>query len=236
MTFSEEWISHYDSSIVSRGTYPHFEKLVSMFVVEAKDMLELGVGGAGEIPFFHACGFGYHGVDGSDKAVIDARETFQEVAENIKTCDFTKEIPFDKQFDLIVDRASIPHNDLRAIKSALNLVYEKLKPGGLFILSDWFSSVHSECGSGEYVEPYTSTNYSDGQFKGVGRVHFFTEAELTYLLCKFEMIFMQERVTVRCRPNHLMPTIVDFRWISKRFQNKDYKSAVWDAVLRKPTE
>ena len=235
MTFSLDWDCHYDPNTpAAYAFYPNFEKLLTFFVGEADRMLELGAGAGGEIQYFAGRGFGYHGIDGSEAAIAALKKQYRSIADRIKVADFTKEIPFDGQFDLIVDRASVAHNDLASIRSCIALVYEKLKPGGLFISSDWFSAGHSEARRGIKLEENTRSDYPDGQFQGVGKVHFSSEEEIVDLFKDFEGIFMQERIARRPPPNDLVQQVLNMRWVSPHFRREVYQSAFWDIVVRRP--
>lgn len=233
MTFSFDWELSYATGNAVVGTYPNFEKLVGVFVREAERMLELGVGAGGEIPFFASMGFGYHGIDGSQSAIDRARQRFS-LGERVKVADFTKEIPFEGQFDFICDRASIAHNDTESIKRCLALVHKALKPGGILLCSDWFSTRHSEFTRGRQLDGKTRDGYEDGQFKGAGVVHFCDERDLIELFTDFEGIFVQERGARRPAPNALVERPLSLRWVSDDFRLDEYRSAWWDVVVRKP--
>lgn len=236
MTFSLSWdLCHSnDKAGPVNGTYPVFEKMVDIFVSEASRMLELGCGTGSEIEYFMQRGFGYHGMDGSEVAIQGIRNRY-DAGERVKSGDFTKDIPFEGGFDLIVDRAAVCHNDLEGIQRCLSLVYKALKPGGLYISSDWFSTKHSEFKRGRRAgDPWTKDGYEEGQFAGVGKVHFSSEHELQALFKDFEGVFLQERVARRPAPGTLVERVVDFRFISQAFRLKEYRSAFWDIVVRKP--
>ena len=233
---SPEWERFYaDGSSFSIGTYPYLEKLVGMFVKEAPRMLELGSGLGCEIPYFSMyMKFGYHGVDGSTSAVMRLQNIYGWLAGRLKLADFTKEIPFDGPFDFVVDRASIPHNELVDIRSCLKLVYEKLSPGGILICSDWFSDAHSEVGRGQEISQGTRGGYPDGQFRQAGKVHFSSEDELADLFKDFEFLYLEERITRRVGPGKALEQVIGFPWISAEYRKQDYRSSVWDIVVRKP--
>ncbi len=235
MNVSYEWERFYAAGEFPDGTYPHYEKLFSSFVSSADRMLELGAGTGTEIDFFTKyMKFGYHGIDGSRGSISHLHGSYPILAERIKCADFTKEIPFDGKFDLICDRASISHNDLESIRACLALVFDALNPGGIFIGCDWFSTWHSEFTRGEKLWGNTRTGYKDGQFQGIGKVHFSDEAELVELFKDFEGIFLQERVMRRPAPNGLVDPVLKVRWIAPDFRLVDYRSVVWDIVVRKP--
>ncbi len=233
---SPEWESFYaDDKSFSLGAYPYLEKLVTNFVGEAPRMLELGAGLGCEIPFYSVhMGFGYHGMDGSPSAIARLQNIYGGLARNLRIGDFTKEIPFDGTFDFVVDRASIPHNELDEIRACLKLVYEKLNPGGVLICSDWFSTNHSETSRGKEISPGTRRGYTDGQFRMAGKVHFSDQAELAELFRDFEVIHLEERLTRRVGPGVAVERPIYFPWISEEYRLRDYVSAVWDIVARKP--
>lgn len=224
MTFSPEWENWYQTNDPIEGWYPELTKLITVWVQEADKVLELGPGSGGNIPFILDRGWNYYGIEGSETAVRTLREKYPKA--NIIQGDFT-EYPYRPEtiFDLVFERASIAHNDTDGISRALKLVYDCLAPGGIFISSDWFSMNHSEAKRGAY---------QDGQFDGVGVVHFSAEKELTVLFRDFDRLFIQERITRRPKP--AFAKLNDPRNISPAFADQDYQSAVWDLVVRKPYE
>jgi len=56
-----------------------------------------------------------------------------------------------------------------------------MKPGSKYIGIDWFSAEHSDYSLGDRVDEFTRTNISDGQFAGVGKVHFSNKEHLIEL-------------------------------------------------------
>jgi SAM-dependent methyltransferase len=233
VTFSLDWDLFYTDRGISGGRYANYEKLVFMFVSEAERMLELGAGAGAEIPFFHEAGFGYHGIEGSEEVVRAARANCPKLADRIFHGDFTKALPVG-DLDLIAERASVPHNDLASIRRCLGMAFDALKPGGIYISSDWFSSNHSEAMRGKRAGDGTRYGYEDGQFAGVGKVRFSDLAELTDLFGRFEGIFVQERIARRPGPGPLVERPVSVHWISDRFRRQPYQAAWWDLVMRKP--
>lgn len=235
MTFSPQWSEHYDTRpFFDRGRYPYFEKTLDIFVADCGRTLELGCAFGANVPYFAHRHADYHGVDGSDKAIGVLLDRHPQLVGKVMVGDFTKAIPFEPGFDLIVDRASMPHNDIASIKRAADLIYDALKPGGLFIAADWFSTWHSEYRRGTVLERGTRTDYPDGQFRGVGKVHFSDDDELSQIFSRFEGVHLEERCTRRVGPCYLVQKPVKFRWISEEYAMVDYRSAVWDFVVRKP--
>ena len=113
--FSGEWeVAYKKRTHQSQWPWSDLVSLVHRYVNTKKDdfsVLELGCGYGANIPFFLSLGINYSAVDGSGFVVSHLKERFVEVQETIKQADFTKDIPFEREFDLIVDRASITHND-----------------------------------------------------------------------------------------------------------------------------
>jgi len=95
-------------------------------------VLELGCGAGANIPLFLALGIEYFAIEGSPTIVAQLHERYPELANQIVVGDFTAEQSFSGDFDLIIDRASVTHNNTSAIKSALGMAYKALKPGGTY--------------------------------------------------------------------------------------------------------
>lgn len=235
MTFDPAWENFHATRAQISGRFPVFEKLLNIFVSETGKLLELGTGVGMNIPYFSGRDVDYYGVEGSESAVKLLVETYPMLKGRVSLGDFTKELPLVPEgYDVICERASIPHNDLASIQRCLDLVYGALKPGGIFISSDWFSTRHSEVYRGTEIEQGTRINYPDGQFLDAGTIHFSGEMELIDLFGKFEGIHLEERITRRVAPNKLVKEVVKFRYMSKAFDSMDYRSAVFDIVVRKP--
>lgn len=160
-----------------------------------KNCLELGCGMGANIPFFIAEGYEYYGVDGSATAIHFNSTRFPEIKENIKICDFTTEIPFDKEFSLIFDRASITHNRSEDIEKCIELIGEKISSGGYFIGIDWFSKSHDDYINSKKSIDSTIDKIESIQFSGVGKVHFFDQKQIVNLFKKnnFSVIKMEEK-------------------------------------------
>ena len=128
--------------------------------------------------------------------------------------DFTLEIPFDKKFDLVIDRASVTHNNTDGIELCLDIVYSKMEKNAKYIGIDWFSTAHQDYSKGNRVDHYTRTGYTKGQFVNVGTVHFTNKSHLVKLFKKFEILVLEHKV------------------ITKEIPEKE-KFAAWNFVARK---
>ena len=107
MGFSAEWEQCYKSN--SHMSIWPWSDLVSYVYRYAKPttddfkVLEIGCGAGANIPFFKHLGVKYYAIDGSESIVKQLKESFPEYKNSIVVGDFTREIPFDEQFDLVVD-------------------------------------------------------------------------------------------------------------------------------------
>jgi SAM-dependent methyltransferase len=129
------------------------------------------------------------------------RAQFGEFGSRIEQGDFTLNLPFESGFDLIVDRASVTHNSTPAIEATLELVWQALKPAAYFIGVDWFSTACSEFARGQgTADPHTRAGYTQGPLAGTGRVHFSDEGHLHALFGRFELMFLEEKVTRQVLP------------------------------------
>lgn len=73
------------------------------------------------------------------------------------------------------------HNDTNAIRRGLKNLCAAMKPGAKYIGIDWFSVEHSGFGLGDAIDEFTRANITEGQFSGVGNVHFSSKEHLIEL-------------------------------------------------------
>jgi SAM-dependent methyltransferase len=176
MNFSPGWDQTYRESR-QLSVWP-WSDLVSFTLRHARPengfrrVLELGCGAGANIPFFRKLGVDYWAIEGSAFVVAKLHEAFPDLSGRITTGDFTREIPFDGPFDLVVDRSSLTHNDTVAIRRTLQMVHDLMRPGAKFFGINWFSMKHAAAAAGDPVDSHTRTNIPAGQFAGVGAVHF----------------------------------------------------------------
>lgn len=190
MAFSAEWEQLYQRG-AQNSIWP-WSDLISFVMRYARPerqpyrVLELGVGAGANISFFISIGADYSGTEGSATAVERVQSRFADEANIcVKCCDFTKEIPFEGPFDLVVDRASLAHNGTAAIEECLLRVVGKMRSGAKFIGIDWFSTANDDFLSGRSTEDhFTRTAFPPGPFQDVGTVHFFDEIHLRDLLAR----------------------------------------------------
>ena len=209
MSFSNEW----DETFIKKmhmSVWP-WSDVVGLVNRNCKNLisklddvrvLELGCGAGANIPFFRKLGFNYYAIEGSPTIVKHLHKSFPELTNQIICGDFTVKIPFDKQFDLILDRSAVTHNNLKSIKRTLTMIRKHLKKNAPFIGIDWFSKNHSESSNGSLVDDnFTRTNYSDGPFLGIGKVHFSDLSHIRELLSDFKINYLEEKITQEFHPS-----------------------------------
>lgn len=205
--FSKEWDNCYrNETQISIWPWSDMVSLVhrhckSIIETGTGRVLELGCGAGANIPLFLALGLDYKAIEGSPTIVAQLHQRYPELANNIRVGDFTTDETFDGAFDLVIDRAAVTHNSTESIRNALQYSFDILRPGGIFIGSDWFSTKHADYSGGEMAaDEYTRKNYKKGQFVGVGDVHFSDESHIRNLFSKFEILFLEEKLTQRYEP------------------------------------
>ena len=220
MSFSTEWEAVYASG--RQGSVWPWSDLVSYVMRYARPakkpyrVLELGPAAGANVPFFKELDVEYYGIEGSKTAVQQLQKRFPEFSAHIVVGDFTADIPFGVAFDLVVDRASLTHNTTDSIVRSLTLIRKNLRPGGMFIGIDWFSTEHSDRAKGMAGEDAnTRTNFTSGQFKGLGNVHFFDQEHI-------ERLFKQFTITK-----------LEHKKIFEEIPNVDHVFASWNLVAEK---
>jgi len=202
MNFSKEWEQRYKEN-THLSIWP-WSDLVSYVMRYSRPhnnsfrVLELGCGAGANIPFFMSLGVEYYAIEGSETIVTNLKQRFPLLEDKLVIGDFTLDIPFEENFDLIVDRSSLTCNSTDAIKQCLDVVHQKLKNGGKYIGIDWFSTQHYEYKNGKSCEDvFTRTGYSEGLLEGVGRVHYSDKAHLLDLFRNFTVIILEHKI-VKC--------------------------------------
>ena len=222
MSFSFEWEERYaERAHWSVWPWSDVVSLVHRHCQEAirrgtPRVFEFGCGPGANIQFFKALGCDYFSVEGSHSAVAAVHDVHPDLKDRVIVGDFTQPHGFGGSFDLVIDRASITHNAVPAIEHFLAIASDCLKPGGVFIGSDWFSTEHSDFQKGtDAGDPFTRTQIPDGQFSGVGKVHFSDEAHLRDLFCRYDLLYLEEKFLRRKEP-------------------EGAQFASWNIVARKP--
>jgi len=220
MSFSDEWEQTYKAG-AHISVWP-WSDLVSLVMRHSRPkssdfrVLELGFGAGANIRLFEELGVLFYGMDGSPSVVQRVSERFPQLKDRLIAGDFTKEIPFSGEFDLIVDRGSITCNPTQDIERCLKMLHAKLRTGGVFIGVDWISSEHSDRQIGTKTDDdFTYKLFPHGQYAGIGKLHFSDETHLLSLFKEFELIFLDHKTT------------------KVHFPKANHQLATWNIVVRK---
>jgi hypothetical protein len=184
MAYSKQWDTVYDQgSNLSIWPWSDLVSYVYRYApIKSSEtkVLEIGFGAGANIPFFRKLGVCYLGIEGSDAIASKVRERYPDWNANLLTGDFI-EHRYDGKYDLVVDRSSMTHNDTGAILRGLQNISKAMTEDAKYIGIDWFSTLHSGFSMGEAVDEHTKCNIAEGQFHGVGKVHFSDETHLIEL-------------------------------------------------------
>ena len=207
MSFSQEWEETYKKKL-HQSIWP-WSDLISYVMRYSRPtrrdfrVLELGCGAGANIPFFKKLGAQYFGIDGSRSVIKMLKRRFPDLRNNLIVGDFTKKIPFRGKFNLVVDRASLTHNTTKVIIECVNrLILPKIKVGGKFIGIDWYSTEHDDykCAGKNKIDKYSASNYTEGQFGGLGVVHFADQKIIKKIFKKFKFELVEHKIYKRIIP------------------------------------
>jgi SAM-dependent methyltransferase len=221
--FSEQWEERYKAN-EHLSIWP-WSDLISLVMGHARPcgkdfrILELGCGAGANIPFFLQLGADYYAVEGSRTIVHKLLEKYDNLQGKIMVGDFTENIEFPGEFDLIVDRAAVTSNAAESIKKCLGLVHSKLKDNGKFIGVTWYSTLHTEYGNGLPEEDgFTRHGFTAGPFANVGRVHFSDKEHLHSLFAEFKVVLLEHKI------------------IRQEYPPNRYINASWNLVMEKNSQ
>jgi len=199
--FSEAWDRRYaENTHLSIWPWSDMVSYVCRYAKPRESfakVLELGCGAGANIPFFLNRSEDYYAIEGSPTIIAALLARFPELSSKIACNDFTQDIPFDVVFDMVVDRASLTHNDTASIDRSLALVASKIRTGGLYIGIDWFSTEHPDAKKGTPVDAHTRRNIESRTFGDVGNVHFSDKHHLCGLFerANFKIIMLEHKKT-----------------------------------------
>jgi len=155
-----------------------------------KKILELGFGSGANIPFFlkHECD--YYGVERNEFIYKKIKLKYPKLKKKLVNCNFNNDFLKKIFFDVIFDRASISLNNFENIKKTIEIIYKKLKPGGLFIGIDWYSKKCSD-----FLKKRKGNYYffKTGKFKNMS-IFFSDKKNLLNFFKKFEIIYISEKI------------------------------------------
>jgi SAM-dependent methyltransferase len=179
-SFDSTWNYVYSKG-KSLNQFP-YNDLVSFFSNNFADnpsklnILEVGCGAGNNLEFLAKMGHNVYGLDASPVAIEYTKNRFlkQKLAGNFVIGEFV-DLPYDDNFfDLIINRASICHTDLKNANIALKECNRVLKSTGLFY-STFFSNLNSFKANKIDYGYYDS--FEEG-FKNIGTLKFYNVVEL----------------------------------------------------------
>jgi SAM-dependent methyltransferase len=212
-SMSKEWESAYQSGN-HNNSWP-WSDLISLFYrfqkaegggkatsgqkFEKLSVFEYGCGTGNNYPFFKSISADYYGIEFSSTAVELLLEKFPELSNKIFQESFANFNPQPDSADLIVDRAALTHCEIGEIQVTLKTIFNHLKPGGLYIGIDWFSTLDSDFlnekdGSLLKTSLRDLVNNVSGRFMSLGVVHFTDGEEIRNLFSNFELLHLSHKV------------------------------------------
>jgi len=173
-------------------------------------ILELGCGIGTNIKLIQSLGYEFYGIDFSNFAIQEVLKVHPELSSALKTADFTKKISFfDKNFDLILDRASLTCNPTSSIKNCIELIKKDLIPGGYFVGVDWYSTDHSEFKKGKSQEDEYSLIFNkQNSIFDPPRMHFSDKKHIYDLFKDFKIIHLEHKSKEVLKSGFLIPNYV----------------------------
>ncbi|PIR92256.1 hypothetical protein COU01_02785 [Candidatus Falkowbacteria bacterium CG10_big_fil_rev_8_21_14_0_10_44_15] len=170
-----------------RYVYSDVVSLVRNYTNKQGKVLEIGCGTGNNLVFFAENGWDTYGIDSNKKATEYARKLLKSKNQKAKVVTGNvEELPYrDKEFDLVLDRACLQHNQINSIKNIIKEVRRVLNRGGVFIIVNFRSK-----------KDFSAKNFKkDKTFKIYDYVHYTTEKELRSLLKEFKIIYMEHLKT-----------------------------------------
>lgn len=147
--------------------------------------LELGFGGGNNLLFLKNLGMSTRGIDAAPAAKDVAEKLLGTSDDHCLTTGDFKDLPYlREEFDLIIDRQSIGHNDEKDIDKILFEAHRTLKKGGKFI-SVVFGTMTSDLKFGKKRSEYTYDRFSNGNFSNSGMLTVFDEEKIKKTFGKY---------------------------------------------------
>ena len=215
MTFSDQWEDSYKNN-QQLSIWPWSDLVSYIYRYKGRynnspRVLELGCGAGANIPLFKSLEIEYFGVDGSESIISSLIERFPDLRDQLRCCDFTREIPLSNSFDIVIDRAAVTHNDTESIKRCINLVKKVMLPGSIYIGVDWFSTEHSSyLHNTEMLDSYTARNLTSGPLKNLGKVHFSDKDHLENLFADFTFMEMDKKSVINVQDDEFVQGMWNF--------------------------
>lgn len=218
MSFDNSWEEKVYAAGKSINQYPYGE-LVSVFFNSLKflsqdklknkknvKVLEIGCGAGNNLWFIDEQGFDTYGIDGSETGCEFARKILSlRNSDATITKAYFNNLPFeDNSIDIIIDREATCCSTLSELKKTWVEANRVLKRGGLvisFLFSDdnpyCIKANNNECECTK-LDHNTFTNYKEGSFEDLGKVHFTSYEEIFEIFdfCDIQFINKHKNETV----------------------------------------
>lgn len=179
---------------------------------KSSKLLELGFGAGANIPFFLSKPIKYYGVEGSKVIFSKVKKNYKKISKNLFNRDFRNNIFKNIKFDIVLDRASITHNDKKNILKILEEVRNILHDDGFFIGIDWYSK---NCSDFKKKDNDNYLFFRSGIFKNIGGVYFSSKRDILKFFKDFKILYLSEKK------------------ITVHQDKKKYKIASWTIVAQK---
>ncbi|MEW6593800.1 MAG: class I SAM-dependent methyltransferase [Thermodesulfobacteriota bacterium] len=197
MTSCDAWENIYAAG--RHGSVWPWSELVSLVMRHVRpdgrllEVLEIGVGAGANIPFVLSIGGRMSAIDGSATAIARLQERFAgEERLHLAVGDFTRSLPFDRRFDMVIDRGSLTHNDEEGTRRTLTLLRQRLKPGGWLFCLSLFAAEMKEAAMGKGgPDCWTRCDIENGPLAGTGTVHFWTPEHVRDVFSSFEIVTLE---------------------------------------------
>ena len=202
MSFSKDWNKLYFNK-TNLSIWP-WSEVISLYFnnFSSKNkkkikILELGCGAGANIPLFTKLNVDYYGIDGSKIVINFLKKKYPKLKNNLFVDDFTKKIPINKKFDLIIDRAAITCNKRSSIIKSITNLQQKLNQKGLFFGIDWYSSLSTDFKKGVIDEDKnTKKDMKNSIFSNAGSFHFASKQMMINYFKKFKIISLKHKIEI----------------------------------------
>lgn len=202
MSFSNAWNKLYFNQ-TNLSIWPWSEVISLYFNNFPKNnkkkikILELGCGAGANIPLFLKQKVDYYGLDGSEQIINFLKKKYPKIKKKLFVADFTKNIPSDKKFDLIIDRAAITCNKRSSIIKSISNLEQKLNKKGLFFGIDWYSTLSTDFKKGVIDEDRnTKKDMKNSIFSNAGSFHFSSKKMMLNYFKKFRVISLKHKIEI----------------------------------------
>lgn len=191
------------NSVPQQEVYKFIQKLEGIFTERPLSIWDFCCGAGRHTVFIAKMGHRAYGSDISENGIRHTRKWLDNegLKAELGISDMT-EFPWDVlKFHGAICWDALHHNKIANILKAVNVIYDSLVVGGMFMLS-LLSTKGGAYGKGEEIEKNTFIR-DDSEEAGVPH-HYFDEEEIRHLFRKWKIIYLVEQVSnyVEIEPNY----------------------------------